>query len=43
MSLKTLKCPVVFEFQGSSKSVWTGTLGFQTTKFNIVSVQRTSG
>ena len=41
-AIRNIKCPIVFEFQVSSKSFWTGTLGFQTTKFNRVLVQRTS-
>ena len=41
--IQNIKCPIVFEFQVLSKILWTRTLGFQTTKCNIVLVQRTSG
>ena len=35
--IRNIKCPMFFEFQVSSKSFWTGTLKFQTTKFNPLS------
>ena len=41
--IKNVKCPILFEFRVLSKTFWTRTLGFRTTKFNIVLVRRTSG
>ena len=41
--IKNVKCPIVFEFRVLSKTFWTRTLEFRTTKFNIVLVRRTSG
>ena len=41
--IKRVKCPIVFEFRVLSKTFWTRTLWFRTTKFNIVLVRKTSG
>ena len=38
--IKNVKCPILFEFR---VTFWARTLGFRTTKFNIVLVGRTSG
>ena len=33
--IKNVKCPILFEFRVLSKTFWTRTLGFRTTKFSL--------